>query len=278
MFFLKGIYKRTFYRDFWRKAPLYCPSGGARLFPSCMSPACLTERVLARARRDANYSDGGSGTQFVQRADRYLPELRSIVSALARDEGFSSLWFDAVATAGIGGIGGIGRHFDDSDNFVFQQQGLKRWRVELADRIPEEHLRARMLGEPGWGTLAPGQCMGSRVFEWELRPGDMLYIPLFCPHEGVSTGPSFSVSLVCGAYSPFTLLGPMILSEVPEKAEMYRPLPYAGTMPEQAFVAEVRRRVSALFDGDNPSASVERITNAIQARVQRDREILVGWL
>ena len=71
--------------------------------------------------------------------------------------------------------GGVGPHFDDYDVFLVQGAGRRRWRVS----------RQRDLA-----LLADAPLRILRRFratrEWELQPGDALYLPPRVAHDGVA--------------------------------------------------------------------------------------------
>ncbi|MBM3357774.1 MAG: cupin domain-containing protein [Betaproteobacteria bacterium] len=80
--------------------------------------------------------------------------------------------------------GGVGPHFDSYDVFLLQGQGARRWRTsrqrDLA-QVPGAPLR----------LLRRFRATG----EWVLRPGDMLYLPPRCAHDGVALGESVTYSV-----------------------------------------------------------------------------------
>ena len=71
--------------------------------------------------------------------------------------------------------GGVGPHFDSYDVFLLQGMGRRRWQIaqqknhEFLDGAPLKILR----------DFHPEQ-------EWVLDPGDMLYLPPGCAHDGVA--------------------------------------------------------------------------------------------
>jgi ribosomal protein L16 Arg81 hydroxylase len=83
-------------------------------------------------------------------------------------------------------------HFDRHDIFVLQIHGTKRWRVfqplALAEGRPSSALNWDEVGEP--------------LYDVELHPGDLLYLPEFTPHA-VTTLVPHSVHVGLGVH-PFT--------------------------------------------------------------------------
>lgn len=73
--------------------------------------------------------------------------------------------------------GGVGPHFDSHDVFLLQGEGRRRWRVSTQrDRALDPRVPHRMLAR-----FRPEH-------EWVLEPGDMLYLPPGCAHEGTAIG------------------------------------------------------------------------------------------
>jgi 50S ribosomal protein L16 3-hydroxylase len=80
--------------------------------------------------------------------------------------------------------GGVGPHFDSYDVFLLQGEGRRRWRLA----------RARAFG------LVPGAPLklidGFRAEqEFELEPGDLLYVPPGWGHDGVALHACFTYSI-----------------------------------------------------------------------------------
>jgi 50S ribosomal protein L16 3-hydroxylase len=79
--------------------------------------------------------------------------------------------------------GGVGPHFDSYDVFLLQGEGRRRWRISTQrghtlDPRAQHRVLARFRPE----------------HEWVLDPGDMLYLPPGCAHEGTALG-------ACSTYS-----------------------------------------------------------------------------
>jgi len=87
--------------------------------------------------------------------------------------------------------GGVGPHFDSYDVFLLQVHGQRRWRISqqkdlsLRDDKPLKILRHFKAEQT-----------------WVLEPGDMLYLPPHCAHEGVALGECMTYSMGFKAQSP----------------------------------------------------------------------------
>jgi 50S ribosomal protein L16 3-hydroxylase len=134
----------------------------------------FTARQLSRLPR-------AGWTLLVQGVDRALAD----VQALSRRFAFIPYArFDDVMVSYAPSGGGVGPHFDSYDVFLVQGEGSRRWRVSrqhdlsLVDGAPLRILR----------RFRPSRA-------WLLNPGDLLYLPPRCAHEGVATGPCITYSI-----------------------------------------------------------------------------------
>jgi 50S ribosomal protein L16 3-hydroxylase len=83
---------------------------------------------------------------------------------------------DVLVSYAVDG-GGVGPHFDSYDVFLIQGEGRRRWRISRQrDRTLDARAPHRMLAN----------FRAQR--EWILEPGDMLYLPPGCAHEGSAMG------------------------------------------------------------------------------------------
>ena len=71
--------------------------------------------------------------------------------------------------------GGVGPHLDQYDVFIIQGEGKRHWRVGLPDPTLKQFAQNKKL-------LQVEQF--EAVIDCILEPGDILYIPPGCPHEG----------------------------------------------------------------------------------------------
>ena len=86
----------------------------------------------------------------------------------------------SVATDG----GGVGPHFDSYDVFLLQAHGRRRWRFGQQKRLDLiEGLALKILR-----NFEPEQ-------EFDLEPGDMLYLPPQCAHDGIALGDCMTISI-----------------------------------------------------------------------------------
>lgn len=82
--------------------------------------------------------------------------------------------------------GGVGPHIDNYDVFIIQGMGKRHWKV--GDRNPEYK---QFSAHPALLHVEPYQA----IIDEELTAGDILYIPIGFPHDGVSLTESLSYSV-----------------------------------------------------------------------------------
>jgi 50S ribosomal protein L16 3-hydroxylase len=80
--------------------------------------------------------------------------------------------------------GGVGPHFDSYDVFLLQGYGHRRW------QISQQEDRSLIPG-------APLRILQNFVVEqeWVLEPGDMLYLPPQCAHNGIAEDDCMTYSI-----------------------------------------------------------------------------------
>jgi len=218
-----------FYRDHWRKRPLFVRGGAAEFLGRVFSAADF-DRALTAARAAGHpVSDRDGAVTFIEQVSRFDGDLAVRAQGFAARFGTPEAWFDTVRT---GEPDGIGPHFDHSDNFVLQQDGTKEWSLAAPAAIDRAEIARRMLNVPGVGSHdLPAEGRVHVV----LEPGDLLYIPLCWLHSGVSRGPSLSLSLVCPAVSLHAAVLPALTRAARQRLLGHQPVP---ALPEHLTGAE----------------------------------------
>lgn len=82
--------------------------------------------------------------------------------------------------------GGVGPHLDQYDVFIIQGEGKRHWRVGLPDANLKQFAQNKSL-------LQVEQFPA--VIDCVLEPGDILYIPPGCPHEGYAVENALNYSV-----------------------------------------------------------------------------------
>jgi 50S ribosomal protein L16 3-hydroxylase len=240
-------------RRYWQKKPLLIRQAVAGIAPilSRQQLFALAESEDVESRLVTQDSTNG---QWRMRAGplarRSLPSLKKSHWSLLvqgvdlHDDGVAALrnQFRFIPDARLDDVmisyatdqGGVGPHFDSYDVFLLQVHGQRRWRISqqkdlsLRDDTPLKILRHFKAEET-----------------WVLEPGDMLYLPPHCAHEGVAVGECMTYSIGFKAQSPEALaqeLLPRLADlQTTESSLLYRDPHQAATqhparIPEQLQV------------------------------------------
>lgn len=214
------LYPDTFFSTYWRKKPVFVQGGAGRFLGRNWSETDFeAAHAKARAAGQGAVKEQLGEVTFIEKVSTFDSDLAVRAAEFGRTYGAPQAWFDAVRTYSNSGIGA---HFDHSDNFVLQQTGVKEWTLASPRHIDRAEIARRMMNVPGVGAHAIPE--GNNL-KFTLEPGDLLYIPLFWLHSGVSHSNSLSLSLVCPAVSLFTAVMPLLTHIMREKAMGYQPVP-----------------------------------------------------
>ncbi|NTS78240.1 cupin domain-containing protein [Catenovulum sp. SM1970] len=184
-----GISPEEFMKTYWQKKPALL-KGLFKDFSDPIQPDELAglaaeqeveSRVIAKNEEKwhvehgpfEDYSEFGESdwTLLVQAVDHWWEEGADLVDAFR----FIPNWrIDDLMVSFSTPGGGVGAHLDQYDVFIIQGQGKRHWRVgekqPTTNKIPHPDL----LQIEGFEA----------VIDQVLEPGDVLYIPPGCPHEG----------------------------------------------------------------------------------------------
>lgn len=115
--------------------------------------------------------------------ETYLPELRACLEPFR----FLPDWrIDDLMISYATDQGSVGPHVDEYDVFLIQLQGTRRWAI---DDNPDFD-RSLLVGS----DLKILQNFQANQ-QWDLVPGDMLYLPPGIPHHGVAIGECMTLSV-----------------------------------------------------------------------------------
>ena len=221
---LGGLTARQFLKDYWHKKPLLVrnaiPGFKGLLAPEQMVELACTEGVESRLVRGGKHWFLGHGpfkptdfkklpkrdwTVLVQSMDHHL------ASGAALLEQFTFIprarLDDLMVSYAVPG-GGVGPHFDSYDVFLLQGMGHRRWRIstqenlDLVEGLPLKILRHF---EP--------------EAEYVLGPGDMLYLPPQCAHDGIAEDHCMTYSIGFRA-PPFQEVGEGFLDFLHDELEL----------------------------------------------------------
>ncbi|WP_241967808.1 cupin domain-containing protein [Pseudidiomarina homiensis] len=198
-----NLNRADFLANHWQKKPLLLRNGFANfadlIEPELLAGLAMEEAVDARIIRQVNngwdvehgpfedYERFGDvdWTLLVQAVNEWFPEVQELLSAFR----FLPDWrVDDVMVSFATENGGVGPHLDQYDVFIIQGGGRRHWRVgERASNLVE------VCPHPDLKQLENGQF--EAVIDAILEPGDVLYIPAGCPHNGIALEPSINYSV-----------------------------------------------------------------------------------
>ena len=203
---LGGISPEDFMRHYWQKKPLLIrgaiPGFKAVLTRSALFALAQRDEVESRLvvqsgpknlARSWTLRRGPFGRKslppLAQKAWSLLVQGVNLYDAKAHDlmEKFSFIprvRLDDLMISYASDQGGVGPHFDSYDVFLLQAQGVRRWRIaQDTDHTLVKGAELKILAR-----FKPEQ-------EWDLEPGDMLYLPPSYAHEGVAKGECMTYSI-----------------------------------------------------------------------------------
>ncbi|GAB1231632.1 cupin domain-containing protein [Ferrigenium sp. UT4] len=199
---LGGITPQQFLRDYWQKKPLLIrqavPGFAGLLDPQQLIKLACNEDAQARivTQRGGRFglqcsplaagdfsglSKQGKWSVLVQGVNHFLPEAAEL---LKRFSFIPHARLDDLMVSYAPKGGGVGPHFDIYDVFLLQGYGHRRWQISTQqDQTLIEGTPLRVLKD-----FKVAQ-------EWVLAPGDMLYLPPQCAHNGIAEDDCMTYSI-----------------------------------------------------------------------------------
>lgn len=149
-------------------------------------------------------------TLLVQDVDKHVPELNDIMAKF----NFIPDWRrDDLMVSYAPEGGSVGPHTDGYDVFLLQAQGTRRWQISqepLSEAEFIDGLDLKILN-----TFEADD-------EWELQPGDMLYLPPHFAHHGVALNDCITFSIGFRAPTQLELLDAFMHSLMAREAGQLR--------------------------------------------------------
>lgn len=191
----------VFLRDYWQKKPLLIrgafPDFAGLLTPKELIALACTEDAQARlvtqrhgqfdlqqspfTTRNFKGLSKAHWTVLVQGVNHHLP---AAMQLLKQFNFIPHARLDDLMVSYAPCGGGVGPHFDSYDVFLLQGLGHRRWQISTqADRTLIEGAPLRILKD-----FIVEQ-------EWVLAPGDMLYLPPHCAHNGIAEDDCMTYSI-----------------------------------------------------------------------------------
>jgi 50S ribosomal protein L16 3-hydroxylase len=233
---LGGLSPRRFLARHWQKRPLLVRGAGDRLTglltPSeLIALACRDEvesRVVIRRGRRWEVHHGPFEPRFFRRlpARNWTLLVQDVNHFVAEGRALLQC-FDFIPYARLDDLmvsyarpgGGVGPHFDSYDVFLLQGSGHRSWRISSQRDLA-------LLADAPLKLLAdfhPEQ-------EWVLGPGDMLYLPPECAHDGVAADECMTYSI--GFRAPaWQELGVQFLVHLQDRLDLHGSYADSGLEP-----------------------------------------------
>ena len=199
---LGGLTPQQFLRDYWQKKPLLIrqavPGFAGLLNPRQLIELACNEDAQAllvthqrgkfglrgepfEAGDFAGLPKKGQWSVLVQGVNHFLPQAAEL---LKRFDFIPHARLDDLMVSYAPKGGGVGPHFDIYDVFLLQGHGHRRWQISTQkDQTLIKGAPLRILKD-------------FRVEqEWVLEPGDMLYLPPQCAHNGIAEDDCMTYSI-----------------------------------------------------------------------------------
>ena len=184
-------------------------------------------------------------TLLVQAVDHWHPEAAQLLEPFR----FIPNWrIDDLMISYSTPGGGVGPHLDQYDVFIIQGEGKRHWRVGLPDASLKQFAQNKSLLQVEAFTA---------VIDCVLEPGDILYIPPGCPHEGYAIENALNYSVGFRAPNQQDLLSRfadhIIDTESGQKRYTDHTLALRDSKGEltQSEVDKVKTLMQALIENDN---------------------------
>ena len=206
------ISKQTFIDQYWQKRPVVL-KGAIPNFVDPISPEELAglameefvdSRMISKDKGDWQLQHGPfedfsrlsepQSSLLVQGVDNFNGGVQALLSLVD----FIPKWrVDDIMISYSSANAGVGAHIDQYDVFIIQGQGKRRWLAGDVNRdIKQTQTCKDLLHVEAF----------SPVVDEELQTGDIIYIPPFSPHKGITTENALNYSIGFRAPSSLELL------------------------------------------------------------------------
>ncbi|MDP5137041.1 cupin domain-containing protein [Rheinheimera baltica] len=190
-----------FLQEYWQKKPLLI-KGGFKGFTDPLSAdelaglameediesrivSCINQQwdMHTGPFEDFNQFGEKDWTLLVQAVDHWHPDAAKLLDPFR----FIPNWrIDDLMVSFSAPGGGVGSHLDQYDVFIIQGQGKRHWRIGMPDNSLQQ-----ICPHPRLLQVTPFTACIDVITE----PGDILYIPPGCPHDGISIENSLNYSV-----------------------------------------------------------------------------------
>lgn len=198
---INSLTQEQFLAEYWQKKPLLIKQGfkdfADPIEPEELAGLAMEESIESRI--VTNHSDDWQAYHGPFEGFSLLTEKHSTLLVQAVDHWHSDAaqllepfrfipnWrIDDLMISYSTPGGGVGPHLDQYDVFIIQGEGKRHWRVGLPDANLKQFAQNKSL-------LQVEQFPA--VIDCVLEPGDILYIPPGCPHEGYAVENALNYSV-----------------------------------------------------------------------------------
>ncbi|MEL0648493.1 cupin domain-containing protein [Pseudoalteromonas agarivorans] len=198
---INNLSEQEFLTQFWQKKPLLIKQGfsnfndpiEAEELAGLAMEQNIESRIVTNHNNDWQAHQGPfenfellteeHSTLLVQAVDHWHCEAAQLLEPFR----FIPNWrIDDLMVSYSTPKGGVGPHLDQYDVFIIQGEGKRHWRVGLPDPTLKQFAQNKKLLQ-----VEPFEA----VIDCILEPGDILYIPPGCPHEGYAVENALNYSV-----------------------------------------------------------------------------------
>lgn len=198
---INNLSEQEFLSEYWQKKPLLIKQGftdfedplDANELAGLAVEESIESRIVTNHDNQWNAHHGPfedfellseqNSTLLVQAADHWHPDAAQLLEPFR----FIPNWrIDDLMISFSTPGGGVGPHLDQYDVFIIQGEGKRHWRVGMPDSKLKQFAQNNSL-------LQVEQFPA--VIDCILEPGDILYIPPGCPHEGYAVENALNYSV-----------------------------------------------------------------------------------
>ncbi|MEG3759871.1 cupin domain-containing protein [Pseudoalteromonas carrageenovora] len=198
---INNLSEQEFLAHFWQKKPLLIKQGfsnfndpiEAEELAGLAMEQSIESRIVTNHNNDWQAHQGPfenfellteeHSTLLVQAVDHWHCEAAQLLEPFR----FIPNWrIDDLMVSYSTPKGGVGPHLDQYDVFIIQGEGKRHWRVGLPDPTLKQFAQNKKLLQ-----VEPFEA----VIDCILEPGDILYIPPGCPHEGYAVENALNYSV-----------------------------------------------------------------------------------
>ena len=198
---INNLTEQEFLSEYWQKKPLLIKQGfvdfvdplDANELAGLAMEESIESRIITNQDNDWQAYHGPfedfdllkeqHSTLLVQAVDHWHPAAAQLLEPFR----FIPNWrIDDLMISFSTPGGGVGPHLDQYDVFIIQGEGKRHWRVGMPDASLKQFAQNKSLLQVEQFTA---------VIDCVLEPGDILYIPPACPHEGYAVENALNYSV-----------------------------------------------------------------------------------